>query len=346
MGFEIHCAASLKDRSPLLDELPITLHEISISRNPLAFENYKGFKELCEIIDEHGIQYVHCHSPTGGMIGRLAAKACKVKKIMYTAHGFHFFKGSPLKNWLLYYPVEFLLSKITDALFTINLEDFNLAREKMLAKHVYFVEGIGVDLDKFKSIAIDTNDGAYTAFDDSRINLITIGEFIDRKNYSTLLHSVAKLEKEKFRLFICGIGERENQIRLLAQSLGLENNVVFLGYRKDIPQLLKRCDIFVFTSFQEGLPVSVMEAMACGLPVVCSDIRGNSDLIDDALGGFTCNPHNSDEFYNRLKLLCNNEEERKRLGQYNLEKIKKYSSQELSKKMKSYYSEIMNSNDE
>lgn len=328
----------MSDKSAALDSLPIKLHHIPITRNPLTFSNIKALKSIMDIIENNDIDYVHCHSPSGGLVGRLASYLSGVKKVIYTAHGFHFYKGAPLKNWLVYYPVEFLLSYITDAIFTINKEDFQLASNKMNAKRTYFLEGIGIDLNNF--IEKDTNCLNECSNSKRKIVITTIGEFIDRKNYSTALLAISKLKGVDYHYNICGVGEKFEEMTNYANELGISDNVSFLGYRKDIPAILNSTDIFLFTSYQEGLPVSIMEAMACGLPVVCSKIRGNVDLIDRDQGGILCNPNSPEEFSNAITKLAISDSLRNSYGMYNRKKIYSYSNIELGKKVNSIYTEI------
>ena len=132
----------------------VILHQIDLSRSPYSKDNIKAYEQLCKIIIDENIDVIHCNTPVGGLLGRLASQKCKVKKVIYQAHGFHFYKGALLKNWLLYYPVEKWLAHKTDAIITINKEDYELANKKFhLRKNgkVYYVPGVGIDTAQYKN---------------------------------------------------------------------------------------------------------------------------------------------------------------------------------------------------
>lgn len=339
LGFRIHAAASFDDRSPALDEFDIVEHEISLTRFPISFSNIKALFELVKIIKDNNIEVVHCHSPSGGLIGRIASKIAGVKNVFYTAHGFHFFKGAPLVNWLVFYPVEFLLSFLSTKLFVINKEDYTLAKKSLHSKETIFVPGVGINLTKFNCNSLtDLRDELGLSSDKTIIT--TIGEFIERKNYPVAIESFSCMKNTDSVLIICGVGKLQNQMIELAQSLGVKDRVYFLGYRKDIANILAGSDIFLFPSKQEGLPVSVMEAMASGLPVVCSKIRGNIDLITNRINGFLCSPENVMEFTYYLDELASDADLRKVMGQKNIEIVKCFSSDAVKEVMYSHYSSL------
>lgn len=268
-----------------------TYYNIPFERSPLKPGNFKAYKALKRVIDEGHYDIIHCHTPVGAMLTRLAAKSARRHgtKVIYTAHGFHFYAGAPVLNWLVYYPVEKWLARYTDVLITINQEDYARA-QSFKAKNVCYVPGVGVDLNKFNVGCVDrTAKREEIGMAQDEFALLSVGELIPRKNHEVVLRALAVLkqaeELDGIRYIICGRGALEAELKSLAAELGLTEHVSFLGYRKDIPAICNSCDLFVFMSHQEGLPVALMEAMACGLPVVCSAIRGNTDLIEDGATG-------------------------------------------------------------
>jgi glycosyltransferase involved in cell wall biosynthesis len=339
LGFRVHAAASFDDRSPALDELDIVEHEISLTRFPISFANIKGLFKLVKIIKENNIEVVHCHSPSGGLIGRIASRIAGVKNVFYTAHGFHFFKGAAIINWLVFYPVEFLLSFLSTKLFVINKEDYTLAKKSFYAKETVFVPGVGINLNKFKGNSLIELRNELGLSTDKTI-ITTIGEFIERKNYPVVIKSFSCMRNTDSVLIICGVGKLQNQMIELAESLGVKERVYFLGYRKDIVNVLAGSDIFLFPSKQEGLPVSVMEAMASGLPVVCSKIRGNTDLITNRVNGFLCSSENVSQFSEYLDELASDAELRGIMGQKNIQIVKTFSSDAVKEVMYSHYSNL------
>lgn len=320
----------------------VKLLHSDISRSPFAFrQNYKAYKQLVKIIREYEIDYIHCNTPVGGLLGRLVGKKCKVKKVIYQAHGFHFYKGAPLLNWLLYYPVEKWLARYTDALITINQEDYDLAKRKMKLKNggkVYYVPGVGIDTSQYKGVAdLRKNKRAELGLKADDVALISMGDLIERKNYATAIRAVSETRNDRLHYFICGVGTEESALKSLAEQLNVAQQIHFLGFRSDIKELLVASDIFLFTTKQEGLPRSMMEAMASGLPCVASKIRGNTDLLKNGEGGFICDPHDTAEFAGKINLLAANAELVEEMGRTNLMTIQKFSTETVIKEMKNIY---------
>lgn len=269
-----------------------TYFNIPFERKPLKPGNIVAYRALKEVIDSGDYDIIHCHTPVGGMLGRLAAKAARKKgaKVMYTAHGFHFFKGAPLLNWLIYYPAERFFAKYTDVLITINKEDYARA-QNFKAKKLYYVPGVGIDTARFSDFKSGREEKRRElGIDESSFVLLSVGELIKRKNHTVVLKAIAQMKAEpiyeKLYYVVCGRGNMDADLKRLAKDLSVDDKVLFLGYRRDIAEICNASDLFMFMSFQEGLPVALMEAMACGLPAVCSKIRGNTDLIEDGKSGF------------------------------------------------------------
>ena len=293
MGWETAVAARNDFDDPADCVIPYcdTYYDIPFERNPFKLGNIQAYKQLKKIIDEGNYDIIHCHTPVGAMLTRLAAQDARKKgsKVFYTAHGFHFYKGAPLINWLAYYPVEKWLARKTDVLITINKEDYNRAINFKAGKVVY-VPGVGIDVNKFsKRIGNREEKRAELSLQDTDFVLLSVGELIARKNHTIVLEALAELKKagklNNIQYLICGRGVLEAELKKKAVSLGISDHVHFLGYRNDVSEICNAADLFVFMSLQEGLPVALMEAMACGLPVICSDIRGNTDLVESGKNG-------------------------------------------------------------
>lgn len=315
-------------------ENDIIICNVPISRSPFSLSNIEAFKQLCRVVEENKIEYIHCNTPVGGLLGRLVGKKCNVKKVIYQAHGFHFYKGAPKKNWLLYYPIEKWLAHYTDALITINQEDYELAKNKVYLRNdgkIYYVPGVGIDLENY----IHDNNSRIVqrrelGVSDTDVVFISMGDLIQRKNYSVAIEAISKCNNPNIKYWICGKGSEEENLEEQIKKLNLENQVFLLGYRSDIKELLNAADCFLFTSLQEGLPRSTMEAMAAGLPCVISKIRGNIDLIEEGRGGYLCDPHSSNEFSEVISKLANDTALREKMSCYNLKEIKKYSLDNVS----------------
>ena len=243
---------------------------------------FKSIRILKRYMRNHPCQIVHTQTPFGGVVGRLAAMKFRKDgtKVIYFVHGFHFFRGAGIKNYLLYYNVEKWLSHVTDCLITLNQEDYQAAKRRFHHPNVHYVPGVGVDTDTIASICVDKADVCrrFGLPSDKKI-ILTVAELIPRKNVETSIRAFAKSNRDDAILAICGKGVLEPSLKELAQKLQVGDRVFFAGYHTDVLDLYHCADLFLFTSFQEGLSVAVMQAMAAGLPIIASDIRGNRDLL-------------------------------------------------------------------
>lgn len=329
-------------KEELLDD-DIKIHHIPVPRNIFAikdiFISYKMMKKICNTTN---YEIVHCHSPIGGVIARLSCRKARKNgtKIIYTAHGFHFFKGAPLKNWFVYYIAESITANFTDLLITINNEDYENA-QKFNAKNIEYVPGIGIDVEKIKSIRVDVSEKrSEFGFQEDDFIIFTAGQLSKRKNHEVIIRALAGVENKKVKLLICGLGELEDYLTSLIKQLGLENRVLLVGYRKDVVELLHSVDCFVFPSFQEGLPVALMESMAAGLPIVCSKIRGNVDLIENGMNGYLVEPTDVSGFTESINKIFSDEIIQRRMSNNNLIRVKKYDKSLIKDKMCEIYQEI------
>ncbi|MDR1547567.1 MAG: glycosyltransferase family 4 protein [Hungatella sp.] len=345
LGFEIHYASNYhtpiygKDNSRL-DGTGIIRHQIDFVRSPFRLSNIKVLRELVKLMKEEKFVLIHCHTPMGGVLGRLAAWISKNGVVMYTAHGFHFYEGAPLINRLLYKTMEWTLAHITDVLVTINQEDYQAALTFKMKKGgaVFYAPGIGIDCKRFSTIENKRQEmrNQYQLQPDDFL-LITCGELIKRKNHEAILKALTYIKDSHIKLILCGSGVLEQDIRQKIREYGLEKRVFMIGYCYNIPEHLKEADCFVFPSYQEGLPVALMEAMASGLPVVCSRIRGNVDLIVQEEGGFLVDPSDIDGFATSILKLKENYKLRQQMGAFNAERIQQFDVEVVKRKMQDIY---------
>lgn len=294
MGWETAVASRNDYEDPADCRIPYCDHyfDIPFERMPWKPKNIQAYKMLKRIIDEGEYDIIHCHTPVGAMIARLAAMAARKKgtKVIYTAHGFHFFKGAPLLNWLLFYPAEWLLAPITDVLITINKEDFTRAGTQLHAKRNEYVPGVGINTEKFITTVKQREEKRRElGFSETDFLILTVAEMTANKNHITVLNALAQLkDREEFsriHYLICGRGEMWASLEQSAKELGISDHVHFLGYRTDAPALYGCSDLFAFMTYREGLPVALMEAMCSGMSIVCTRVRGNTDLIRDGENG-------------------------------------------------------------
>lgn len=326
IGYQVDVAADFTDTSvwpaervqkfrDQMKEMKVETIQLDFSRSPLKLGRHIGsYKETVRLIQEHRYSFIHTHTPIASAIVRLAAKKTKTK-VIYTAHGFHFYDGAPLKNWLLYYPVEKWLSKYTDILITINKEDYKRAAEKFKAKKTVYISGVGVDTEKFAPRAFGREKiRAELGLKDSDIMLLSVGELDENKNHETAIRAVKGMN---VIYVIVGKGNKKDKLEAAAKECSVDLRLT--GYRTDVADFYDAAEIYVLPSIREGLNVSLMEAMASGLACVCGRIRGNMDLIEDERCLF--NPVNQDEIRAAIDTAIENRDE---LGRSNLEKIKNF----------------------
>ena len=317
---------------------------LPFERSPFKKGNLDAYFQLKRIKKKKKYDIIHCHTPMGSVITRLAAGEARKRgtKVIYTAHGFHFFKGAPMINWLVYYPIEKILAHRTDLLITMNQEDYNRSMT-FKAKKTALVNGVGLNLNKFVEAASEEKQEVRGAFklNDDDIFAISVAQLIKRKNHMVLIQAVKKLHNPHFHLFICGDGVQEAELKAKAKELGIEHQIHFLGFRKDVYKISSAADLFLFASLQEGLPVALMEAMACGLPIVASKVRGNYDLIDQGKGGYLVAPLDVDGFVKAIHKITENKERLEKMKQYNLRKVQKYSIEAVVEQMADLYEDMM-----
>lgn len=323
----------------------IKIENIDFERSPFNRKNIRAYKQLLALLKKERFDLIHCNTPVGGFLGRICGKKIGVSKVIYQVHGFHFFKGAPLINWMLYYPIERWLAHYTDALITINQEDYQLAKKFNLRNNgeIYYVPGVGINLEEYNKQTVAC-DGLRDklGLKETDFVCISMGDLIPRKNPRISVEAIGKVKNcSNLQYLICGKGREIEGLKEIAKIYGIEDRVHFLGFRTDIKELLRISDCFLFSSLQEGLPRSTMEAMASGLPCVVSKIRGNTDLIEDKVNGFLCDPQNSEEFAEAISQLIVNKELRDSMGKVNLEKIKKFSNVKVEATMKKVYKEVL-----
>ncbi len=342
MGFSVHLISNnlgthfSEDRKKtFLDYClanSITVHFIKIPRNPFNFISLiRSYCQLLKLVKYLEPEFLHSHTPVGGVLGRLVAKRLKIKNI-YTVHGFHFYKGSSILSWIVFYNLERYLSKYTDLIITINKEDFELSQSRMFSR-TFYVPGVGINCDSFSSIERNRS------LED--INLLSVGELNINKNHSFVINAL-KFFEDGFRYYIAGVGDLEKNIMNLVSKHHLDDSVELLGYVFDVRDILAEADLFIFPSRREGLSIALIEAMASGLPVIASDIRGNRDLINHGLGGYLYVPDNQTSFLDALHKLAKNPALTKQMGEYNREKAKQYDISKIRYTMEKIYSDFLN----
>lgn len=358
---EIHYAANFREQAyecgeGVYEKNGIILHPVSIRKSPFAMVwHIRALKELMKIIKRENIDTVHCHTPVGGVLGRLAAylegkRAGRDIKVLYTAHGFHFYKGAAFLNWLLYYPVEKLLARLTDVVITINREDERAAKEFSLKgtgskPRIYRIPGVGVDRTLYRPGGKEREEvRRELGVEEGKICLMTAALLDKEKNYQTVLKALALLKKRespKIKYVICGEGPYRRKLERLTHRLGLEETVVFCGFRKDMYRLLQGTDGFVFPSVREGLGMAALEAMACGLTVIAMENRGTREYMRHGENGFLI-PHTKqkemEKAFKEAIAICGADQElRARLGRQARKDTKAFDKKQSLEIMRTIY---------
>ncbi len=338
-GYEVHIACNfcsgntasenaIEEYKKRWNEKGIISHHIGFLRSPFSFKSFEAYRATKKLIRDNDFHLIHCHTPIVSVFVRIAAQKARKKKgtkVIYTAHGFHFYNGCPTKNWVLYFPVEKFFADRTDLLITINEEDYARALKHIHAKQIAKTNGVGIDIASIEAYTCDKQKiRQEIGLKPEDIMLLSVGELNNNKNHIKVLQAISKCKCAHLHYVICGIGYAKDKLINAAKELGLENRLHLLGFRKDVLAVLKTSDIFVLPSIREGLPVALMEAMAAGLPVVASKIRGNTDLIREFNGGILCDRFDAACYGRAIDMLASSRSLREEMGAYNKQAIKAY----------------------
>lgn len=325
-GHQVDIACNVKrDINRELMDLGCKVYNIEFQRSPLQKDNIKAFKKLKKLIQDKKYDLIHTHTPVASACVRLACKNLENVKVFYTAHGFHFYKGAPTKNWLIYYPIERYLSKYTDVIITINNEDFERARKKLKANSVEYIPGVGLDISKFKENKIDKlSIRSKLGLPEDSFVVLSVGELNENKNHETIIKALAILNNPKIYYVVCGKGNRLDYLKKLSKDLGVMNQVKLLGFRSDIADICKSADVFAFPSFREGLGMAALEAMASGLPIITSNVHGIIDYSINGVTGFNCKPSDVKCFAKSIDRLYKDEKLRENMSKNCLNIVEKY----------------------
>ena len=346
-GYIVDVAArnNLAEKNNLHLDEPDNIYDIPFSRSPFSLKNIKAYKALKKVINDGGYDLVHCNTPVGGILTRMAANKLRRQGkvvVLYEAHGFHFFKGGSRKNWMIWYPIEKYFSKKTDVLVTINKMDYELASEKFKAKRVEHIPGVGLNLSQFMSVDEATNIKKELGLKDEQHIVLSVGELNKNKNHQVIIRAIAHLNDGNIHYVIAGNGPLREELEKLAKKLGVENQVHFLGYRRDIPNLFKAVDLLAFPSLREGLGMASIEAMSAGLPLVTSNRHGINDYSEDGKTGFKYNPNDYEGFAKGIKAIVYDEELKRQMGEYNARLSQNYTVEVSMAKLSKIYEEVLN----
>lgn len=329
-GYEIEIACSdvggyIEEIKKRLKNSVKAVYRVSLVRSPFSFSNIKGYRELRKIILDGDYNIIWTNEPVMGAVTRLAARqSCKNgTRIVYMVHGFHFYSGAPIINWVLFYPIERILSIFTDYIITLNSEDFKRAK-KFPVKHVYYIHGIGADTDRLKKDTVNQDIRKKLQIPEQAFLILSVGELNANKNQKVIIDALSILQDKDIYYVLCGSGKNLKTLQAQSKKYHLQDNIRFVEYRRDIINFYDQADVFVLPSYREGMPIALLEAMYCGVTPVTSDIRGVRDVMKDGITGVICGPKDSKAFAEAIKNLKEDKRLRKRYGENSRKAVKPY----------------------
>ena len=310
------------------------IHVVRLERSPVSSKNLLGYQDMKKVIDQEEYDIIWTNEPVMGVVTRLAARTARKKgtKVLYMVHGFHFYKGAPKKYWLMFYPIEKIASHWCDAIITINKEDYERAKT-LHAKDVRYIHGIGVDTSRLKPNDIQCDIKKELGIAEDAFLILSVGELLPRKNQQVIIRALGLLNNKDIHYILCGKGNQLAELQKLAKENHVENQVHFLGYRKDILNIYGQTDLLAFPSMREGLGLAGLEAMYCGLPLVTSNTSGPRDYMENGKTGYMFDPYDAKGFAEGIQKLRKNVELRKACGEYNQKAVIPYYIENVKKEV-------------
>ncbi|MGC8778914.1 MAG: glycosyltransferase family 4 protein [Candidatus Caldatribacteriaceae bacterium] len=338
LGYTVEVAARDTGFRERIEKAGFLFHDIPFSRRPLSFSNVLAFLKLIQLFRKKQYILIHTHTPVASFLGRIAGKIARVPRVLYTAHGFHFYRGASWKAWLFWYTAEKIASLFTDALIVLNEEDFEHGQRLgfVPGENLFLVHGVGVDLERFQGVPSKVREELGIGKDE--VVATCVAEFTPRKNHAFLLSAWKEVTKRyrNAHLLLVGDGELLGRVKEEAEKASLPR-VYFLGWRKDIPEILSASDIVVLVSRHEGLPRALLEGMASGKPLIATDVRGNRDLVEDGVNGFLATPGDVQALVEALGELIASQDLREKMGKESRKKAETYSLHKVLKEMEAIY---------
>ncbi len=322
-----------------LEETDVQFYQINFARNITSINrNIKAIQKVINLVKKNQYTFLHCHSPIGGVAGRIAGKITSTK-VIYTAHGFHFYDGAPLINWMLYYPVEKFLSRWTDLLITINKEDYQRAKNHFQMKKVEYIPGVGVDIERFSAHTVTKSEKRHElGLPLNAFVLLSVGELADRKNHQVVINALGEMRDADIYYVIAGAGELHERYRKLSEQYGIEKQIMLLGPRTDVDELCDMADVFVHPSVREGLGIAPLEGMAAGLPLISSYINGIKDYTqDDVTGCCIDDPKDVEKMKVAIRKMKNDTHFREMCSANNIKIAKRFGLKNSEKIMEKIY---------
>ena len=314
-GIIVHVAArdNLAEKNGLQLKFTDEYYDIPFERSPMNKRNVIAYKNLKKIISQNDYDLIVCNTPVGGIITRLAARNSRKKgtKVVYIAHGFHFYKGASKKKWAVFYPIEKIFARFCDIVITINEEDFKLAKNRFKTD-VRHIHGIGVDEKRYHCVSEDDKKSLRNAIDLNNEDFVILctGELNQNKNQTQLIKAAANLIDKipNLKILLAGNGPKQRELLSEIEKFGLGDTVKLLGYRTDIENIVPVVDLVVSCSRREGMPLNIIEAMLCKKPIVATYNRGHNELIKDGVNGYLVSPDKPEDLAERIHKIYSDSE--------------------------------------
>ena len=346
-GFEVEIACSvvgnrIEEVRQKLNGYVNAIHLVRLVRSPVSPTNFKGYKDMKKVVNSGNYDIIWTNEPVMGLTTRLAARKARKNgtKVFYMVHGFHFYKGAPKLNWLIYYPIERFAAHFCDKLITINNEDYKLASKKFHCD-VARIHGIGVSAECYHTISRDEKIQRLSAEGMSGDEFIVLctGELNENKDQKTLIAAAAKLKNKipNLIVFLAGKGVLEEQLKAQVLELDLNGVVKFLGYRKDLFLLTPAVNMVVSCSHREGMPRNILEAMLCKKPVVATENRGHNELVDNDITGYLIKPGDSDTLAQKIYKIYSSEDDAVTMGNMGFKKVQSYTTSSVQNEFKNIF---------
>lgn len=327
-GYEVHYASNKNNPiyqfpENVYEEMKVVFHDIDIWQSPFGVShNARAVKQIRELVKKEEISVIHCHTPSGGLVGRLAGIRMPVK-VIYTVHGFHFYKGAGKLHNLIYHTIEKFLSYFTDVIVTVNQEDYRAAEKMHQRIGTYQIPGVGLDREYFHETSLEQRKAAKEKLSiTDKFFILSVGELRENKNPEVIIRALAVLKEKgmdisNFRYGLLGAGKQEGELKKLIEEKGLNDVVCFYGYQSDVRPYLQAADVLAFPTIREGLGMAALEAMAMGVPVLAADNRGTREFMIDKENGYVCKRNHPcdyagfiEKMYREQDKWCTNTEKR------------------------------------
>ncbi len=338
-GFEVEVACShvggrMEEVFAALEGVA-KVHVLRLERSPASPRNLLGYGDMRKLLRENRYDIIWTNEPVMGVVTRLAANKYRRSgtKVVYMCHGFHFYKGAGKQNWLVFYPIEKFMSRMCDMIVTINHEDE--ARAKTFhCPRVEYIHGIGINTERLSSSADRKSIRAELQLAEDDFLVLSVGELNENKNQQVVIRALARLNDPKIHYLLCGKGDQRENLEHLTKELGLEQNIHFLGYRRDVVDICNQADVFVLSSFREGISVASLEAMYCGMPVISSRVRGSEDYLRNGVSGFMCDARDISGYAEAIQRLKQDPVFCGQCGDNNRENVKRYCLEQVKQEIR------------